>query len=149
AHLVDEGADAIAQPDVLTWDHLVAANDALRPAEVDDDVAVLDTLYRAVSRVADTILEFGELPVALGFAHLLNDDLFGILRSDAAEFERRQRFGEHVADLRIGIALFGVLDGDLRRVVFDDIDDGEHARQLGFAGFRIDLAADVVLRAVA
>ena len=46
------------------------------------------------------------LPVALGLAHLLHDHLLGRLRGDAAVFERRQRVGDGVADLRGGIALF-------------------------------------------
>jgi hypothetical protein len=43
------------------------------------------------------------LPVALGFAHLLHDHLLGGLRGDAAVFQRRQRVGDGVADLRAGL----------------------------------------------
>ncbi len=95
--------------------------------------------------LADAVLVLVELALALGLAHLLHDDLLGVLRGDAAEIERRQRFGDQVADLGLGIALLGVGERDLRRVVLDRLDHREHARQLGLAGLRVDLAADVVL----
>jgi hypothetical protein len=40
------------------------------------------------------------LPVALGLAHFLHDHLFCRLGGDASIFERRQRIGDRVADLR-------------------------------------------------
>ena len=63
----------------------------------------------AVDDLADAVLVLVELALALGLAHLLHDDLLGVLRGDAAEIERRQRLGDEVADLGLRIALLGVL----------------------------------------
>src|SRR6185312_684768 len=71
-------------------------------AEIDDDAAIFDAFDDAVDDVADAILEFLILPVALGLAHLLHDHLLGRLRSNAAIFQRRQRVGDGVADWRGG-----------------------------------------------
>ena len=104
AHVVDEGADAVAVAEGLARQHLVAAHDRLAAAEIDHHVAVLDPLDDAVDDVADAVLVFLILAVALGLAHLLHDHLLGRLRGDAAVFERRQRLGDVVADLRGRIA---------------------------------------------
>ena len=109
-HVVDVGADAVAVAEHLARQHLVAPHDRLAAAEIDDDVAVFDALDDAVDDVADAILVFLVLPVALGLAHLLHDHLLGRLRGDAAVFERRQRVGDDVADLRRRIAPLGVLE---------------------------------------
>ena len=110
AHVVDVGADAVAVAEHFARQHLVAAHDRLAAAEIDDDVAVFDALDDAVDDVADAILVFLVLPVALGLAHLLHDHLLRRLRGDAAVFERRQRLGDGVADLRGGIAPLGVFE---------------------------------------
>ena len=147
--VVDVGADAVAVAHVLARDHLVAADDALGAAQVDDDVAVLDPLHRAVDDLADAVLVFAVVALALGLAHLLHDDLLGVLGGDAAEVERRQRLGDEVADLGLGVAALRILERDLRGVVLDGLDDGQHPRQPRLAGLGVDLAADVVLRSVA
>src|SRR5690606_4672562 len=90
AHVVDVGAHTIAIAEGLARNQLVAAHDALAAAEIDDDVAVLDALDLAVNDLADAILVFLVLAVALGIAHLLDDDLLGGLGGDAAEIHRRQ-----------------------------------------------------------
>ena len=143
------GADAVAVAEGLARQHLVAAHDRFAAAEVDDDVAVFDALDDAVDDVADAVLVFLVLAVALGLAHLLHDHLLGRLRGDAAVFERRQRLGDVVADLGGGIALAGVLERDLGRVVLDLVDHQQQARQPHLAGLRIDLGADLGLAAVA
>ena len=113
AHVVDIGADAVAVAEHFARQQFVAPHDRFAAAEIDDDVAVFDALDDAVDDVADAILVFVVLPVALGFAHLLHDHLFGRLRGDAAVFERRQRIGDGVADLRGRMALARVLERDL------------------------------------
>ena len=129
AHVEDVGADAVAGAEGLARDHLVAADDALAAAEVDDDVAVLDALDHAVDDLADAVLVLVVLAVALGLAHLLDDDLLGRLRGDAAEVEGRQRLGDGVADLRRRVALARLGERDLARVVLDRVvlDDEEVA----------------------
>ena len=114
AHVVDIGADAVAVAEGLARDQLVAADDGLAAAEIDDDVAVFDALDRAVDDLADAVLELLVLAVALGLAHLLHDDLLGRLGGDAAEIHRRQRLGDVVADLGGRVADARVLERDLR-----------------------------------
>ena len=118
-HVVDIGADAVAILEVLARDQLVAADDRLAAAEVDDDVAVFDALHRAVDDLADAVLVLVELAVALGLAHLLHDHLLGRLRGDAAEIHRRQLLGDEVADLGVGVALAGRGQRDLAAVILD------------------------------
>ena len=57
--------------------------------------------------------------------------------------------GDQVADLGVGVAALGVGERDLRGVVLDRLDHLQHAGELGLAGLGVDLAADVVLAAVA
>ena len=97
----------------LARQHLVAADDRFAAAEIDHDVAVFHALDDAVDDVADAILVFLILPVALGLAHLLHDHLLGRLRGDAAVFQRRQRVGDGVADLRGRVVPARVLQPDL------------------------------------
>src|SRR6476619_7517373 len=78
----DQAADAVADADHFARDLLVAANDALGAAEVDDDVAELDALDDAGDDFADAVLEFLMLALALGVADLLEDDLLGGLGGD-------------------------------------------------------------------
>ena len=113
ADVVDVGADAVAVAEVFARDQLVAAHDALAAAEIDDDVAVLDALDLAVDDLADAVLELLVLAVALGLAHLLDDDLLGRLGGDAAEIHRRQRLGDEVADLGGRVLRARVLERNL------------------------------------
>ena len=113
-HVVDVGADTVAVADVLARDHLVAADDAFGAAEIDDDVAVFDALDRAVDDLADAVLVLAVLALALGLAHLLHDHLLGVLCGDAAEIDGRQRLGDEVADLGLGVAPLRILERDLR-----------------------------------
>ena len=98
---------------------------------------------------ADAVLVFLVLALAFGVAHFLHDHLLGGLGSDAAEIDRRQRFGDNVADLRGRIARPRILEADLDLVVVDQFDDMQITRDMGFAGLGIDLDADFVLAAVA
>jgi hypothetical protein len=79
AHVVDVGADAVSQAHVLAWDHFIAADDAFGAAKIDDHVAILDALHSAIADLAHAVLVFIELALALGFAHLLDDHLLGVL----------------------------------------------------------------------
>ncbi len=85
ADVEDQRADAVADADDFARDLLVAADDALGAAEVDDDVAELDRLDDAGDDLADAVLELLVLALALGVADLLEDHLLGGLRVDAAE----------------------------------------------------------------
>lgn len=148
ADVEDIGADAVAVAEHFARQHLVAADDGLTAAEVDDHAAIFDALDDAVDDVADAVLEFLILPVALGLAHLLHDHLLGRLRGDAAVFQRRQRVGDGVADLGAGIGALGVHQRDLVGMVFDLLDHQHVARQPQLALLRVDLGMNVSLAAV-
>ena len=151
AHVEQIGADAVAGTEGLARDQLVAAHDGLAAAEIDDHVAVFDALDDAVDDLADAILVFLVLPVALGVAHFLDDDLLGRLRRDAAEIERRQGLGDGVAFLGGRVALARFRQGDLAGIVLERrvVDHQQVARQAELAGLAVDLGVDVGLGAVA
>jgi hypothetical protein len=107
ADVIDIGADAVAITEGFARDRLVTADDRLSAAEIDDDIAVFDALDGAVDDLADAILEFVKLAVALGFAHFLHDHLLGRLGGDTAKVERRQRVGDKIAELGIRVAVAG------------------------------------------
>ena len=119
AHVVDIGAHALALAEALARQQLVAAQHRLGAAEIDDDIAELDALDEAVDDLADAVLELVVLALALGVAHLLDDHLLGGLRGDAAEIDRRQRIGDEIADLGLGIEPLRLGERDLRRLVLD------------------------------
>ena len=146
--VVDIGADAIAVFEVLARDKLVAADDGLATTEIDDDVAVFDTLHGAVDDLADAVLVFVELAVTLGLAHFLNNDLFRGLGCNAAEIHRRQLLGNEVADFGVGVALACRGQRDLAAVILDGVDHFHQPLQLHLAGVRVDVGADVGLLAV-
>ena len=109
-------------------------------------------LTDAVHDLADAVLVFLVLAVALGVAHLLHDHLLGRLRRDAAEIEGRQGVGDHVAHLgRRVVAGAGLGQGDLAGIVLHRavLDHEEVPRQAQLTGLRIDLRMDVGLGAVA
>ena len=116
AHVIDEGADAVAIAEVFARQRLVAPDDSLGPAEIDDHIAVLDALDDAVDDLANAALEFLVLALTLGLAHLLHDDLLGVLRRDPAEIERRQGLGDEVAHLRFRVLAAGFVERDLCRL---------------------------------
>ena len=78
---------------------LLARQHRLDAADLEDDVAVLEALDRAVDHVADALVVLGEDVLALGLAHLLEDHLLGGLRGDPAEHFGRLRELHLVAEL--------------------------------------------------
>ena len=145
----DQRADAVADADHLARDLLVAADDALGAAEVDDDVAELDALDDAGDDFVGAVLELFILTLALGIADLLEDHLLGGLGGDAPELDRRQRVDDEVADRRALLELLRALQVDLLEMILGLFDDFEHAPQAQVAGFGVELGANVVLGAVA
>src|SRR5689334_19960181 len=119
ADVEDQAAGAVADAEHLARNLLVAADDALGAAEVDDDMAELDALDDAGDDLAGPLLEFLILPLALGVADLLEDHLLGGLGGDAAELDRRQRVDDEVADHRAGLQLLRILEADLLEIVVD------------------------------
>src|SRR5690606_14987277 len=138
-HLQHQRADTLAHAGGLARELLVAADDALGAAEVDDHVAEFDRLDDAGDDLARAVLEFLELPFALRIADLREAHLLGALRVDTAEIDRRQRIDDEIADRRARLELFGLLGIDLLEVVLDLLDHFDHAPQAQIAGHRIEL----------
>src|SRR5439155_811728 len=111
----NEGADAIALPVALARDLFLLRQDRVGPAEVHDDVLLLEALHDAGDELAFAALELVVDDVALGVAHALDDVLLRRLGGDPAELLRRQLGEQLVADLGLGIELApSLLDGDER-----------------------------------
>src|SRR3546814_10523113 len=108
ADVENQRADAVADADDFARDLLVPADDALGAAEIDDDMAEFDALDDTGDDLAGAVLELLILPLALGVADLLEDNLLGGLRGDAAELDRRQRIDDEIADDRAFLKLLRV-----------------------------------------
>src|SRR4029077_9747215 len=148
AHVEDVGAYPVVHPQRLAGDGFVAADHAFGALQVDGDVAVVDPLDDARHDLADAVLEFLVLPLALAFAHALGDDLLGGLGGDAAEIDRRQLIGQEVADLRLGIAALRFDQRHLGVLVLDRVGHLHVAQELDLARLAVDLGADVVLQPI-
>ncbi len=148
ADVVEKRPDAILGAEQLARDQIVAADDRLGPAEIDQGVAVLDPLDLADHDLADPVLELVVLPLALGLAHALDDDLLRTLRGDPAEVDRWQGIQDMVADLGRGVAHLRVLEPDLTGIVLDRVGNLELAIEPMLAGAPVDLGHDLVLGAV-
>ena len=148
AHVVDIGAHPLALTEALARQELVAAQHRLGAPEIDDDVAELDPLDEAVDDLADAVLELVVLPLALGIAHLLHNDLLRGLRRNASEINGRQRVGDEIADLGLGVQPLRRDERHLRRLVLDRVDDLAETQQTDLAVSAVDLGADVVFQAV-
>ena len=157
ADVIDVRADTIADVEHFARDGLVAADNALAAAQIDDDVAVFDALDDAVDDFADAILVLFVLTLTLGLADLSGDDLTGHLGLDAAQLEGRQLFFVGLADKGVLVGLQRVRQGHQRvgvhrffEIVADRIlDHGDHPLGVHLAGGQVDLDADVMLGAVA
>ena len=147
-NLEDQRADALTHTGGFTRDLLIAANDTLGAAEVDDHMAEFNRLDNARDNFASAVLELGILTVALGIADLLKDHLLGRLCIDTAQIHRRQRIDDEIANLRTGLQLFSGLDVDLLEIVFDHLNHLNHTPQTQIASARIKLCTDVVFGAI-
>src|SRR5262249_48060631 len=84
-HALDDGAHAVAGVVAFGARLFLARNDGLVAADLHDDVAVLETLDRRVLHLAHAQAELRVDVLALCLADLLENDLLGGLRGDAAE----------------------------------------------------------------
>ena len=147
-HVHDISADTVAGVEVLARDSLLAPQQRLGAPQVDDHVAELDPLDQAIDDVAHAILELVVLPVALRLAHLMNDHLFGGLRRDTAEVDRRQRIDDELAESDRGQFPASRRQRNLRRLVLDGLDHLEEPRQRNLPGRAIYVGANVMVVAI-
>ena len=120
-------------------------------AQVDDDVLAFGALDGGVDNLAhapDVLVVNG---VALGLAHLLEDDLLGQLRGDASQNVGWLVGAQFAAYFGRRIDALGVVEGDLRDRVFDlvgALDDGADRVGADLAALLVELGAEVLLRLV-
>ena len=148
AHVVDVDAHPLALTEAFAWQQLVAAQHCLGTAEIDDDIAELDTLDETVDDLADTILELVELALPFCVPHFLHNDLLRGLRGDPTEIDRRQRVGDEIADLSLSVEPLRRGQWNVSSFVLDDIDDFAEAKEADFTRATVDLGADVVFLAI-
>src|SRR2546425_5076583 len=109
------GAHPVADPEVLLRDHVLARQQRLEPAGLDDGAAALHALHRAGDQLVAARQEVVQDLLALGVADALQDHLLRSLRADAAELDRLERLLDEVLQLDIRFALLRFRQRDLRR----------------------------------
>jgi hypothetical protein len=139
------GADAVAGAVVLARHLLLDREHRLRPAEVDDQGALLEAPHDAVHDLALAVLVLVEDDVALGVANALDDHLLGGLREDAAEVGGVELDADLVADLGVRVELARAVEDDLRGRVRDPLDDLAKLEQLDLGGLAVEAGLDLLL----
>ena len=109
----DEGAHAVAHAQILLGDHLVARQHRLDAPDLDDRVAALDALDRAVDELFAATEKIVQQLLAFGVADPLEDDLFRGLRPDAAEIDRLESLFDIVPELNVRVLLLRLRECDL------------------------------------
>ena len=136
-HAADDRAHAIAGRVVLGARLFLARELRFDPAELDDDVAVLEPLHHAADHFADALAVLGVDVLALSLPDLLKDHLLGRLGGDAAQiFGRARELDLHVDFRFFAVELLRFAERDLRRRVGDFGDDLLDRVQLELAGLR-------------
>ena len=142
-NLDDDHADTIANRKVLELRLLAPRQFSFSLAELDNNVAVFETLHDAVHDFADVLVVLGVHALALRFADFLKNDLFGHLRRDAAKAHRRLLELEFFFELNIGLHFARFIQRDFAAGVQDRVHYLLHRKDIDFARFRIDAAAQV------
>ena len=140
---LQECFDAILGLELFARDHVCARHEAFRVApEIHIDAVAVDALDHAADQGAHTVLVLLDDLRALGLAHLLYDDLFGLLRSNAPEGGRFHRLFHIQAGSCRRVDIRAVLEPQLGLRVFDFARVvGEHlpaAERLIVAGLAVD-----------
>ena len=120
-YLEQHDANAFADGELLQARLLTLGHAGFSFAEVDDDVLTLDALDGGGENFFFAVGVLVEYGIALGFAHLLEDDLLGQLRGDAAERARVLVEADFAARLELcalGHGL-GFFERDLVDGIFD------------------------------
>ena len=92
--------------------------EAFNTARFDNGVTTVNPLHYTVDQVLLAIKEVTDDLLALGITDFLQNDLFGSLCTNAAEFNVFQRIFDVVADFDIGNLVLGVNQQDLEALGF-------------------------------
>ena len=113
-YAVEVGAHALALAIALAGYLFFVGEDAGRTAHIDEEVAAFDALYRARDDFPLPCSVFGHNGRLLGFADLLDDDLFCRLRGDTAIVALAlERKDDLRVELRVLFYLLRILDHDV------------------------------------
>src|SRR5680860_1625069 len=85
AHIINVGTNPVAIAKILARNGLVTPDNGLALAEIDNHIAIFNAFHCAIDNLANAVLEFFKLLIALGFTDFLNDNLFGRLCRDTAK----------------------------------------------------------------
>ena len=114
AHFLEERLDAVLALHDLARNHVGARHETFGvAAQVHVDAVAVDALDHARHQRADAILIGIDDLRTLGLAHLLHDDLLGLLRGDAAEGHRFHRLFDEAADLGVLVDVERVFEAQL------------------------------------
>jgi hypothetical protein len=127
----------------LTRRLLLARQERLGLAEVEDDIAFLKALDHAVDEFALTSLILIVDDVPLGLAYLLDDHLFRRLRRNAPKPLYLKWDGQHIPDIRLQVVGSSLLKSDLAFGVIGLRHDGLRDRQFERAGLGIKMRLQV------
>ncbi len=148
AHIQDVGPHSVPGVEVLPRDGFLPPQHRFGAAEINNNIAELDTFDQTIDDLADAIPEFVVLALALGFPDLVDNHLLRGLRGDAAKINGRQGIHQELADLRARFPRARSINADLSGFVFDFFNHFKIPREADFAGYPIDGGAYVVLVAI-
>jgi hypothetical protein len=137
------GLEPIALAIGLGVDLLALGQDGLGPAEVDDDVALLEAAHDAGDELALAVAELVEGHLALGIADLLDDHLLGGLGGDATEHLDVHLDAQGVTELTLRIEIAGFLEEDVGLLILDLLDHGAELEQLHLAQLLVVVGFEV------
>src|SRR6202030_530419 len=88
-------------------------------AEIHIDAVAIDTLHDATHQLPYSVAVLLNDLGALGFAHLLHDDLLGLLRGDTAERDRLHRLLDEAAGLNRRVDVAAIFEPELTLGYFE------------------------------
>jgi len=149
-HGDDVHANTLAKAIMLARDLLAARQDRLRLAQADDDVigARVYVADGAVDEFPFTLRELSIHGIALRLTDALSDHLLGSLGRNAAEIARLDLHVDKVADFGPRLQETRLLQRHLVVLILDVIRDELFDKDLGLAGVRVQLDADVLTGAI-
>ena len=145
------GAHPVTVVEVLAGDTFITPQHCFGAAQINDHVAVFDTLDQAIDDFANPVLVFAILTRAFGFADFLNDNLFRSLRGDPAKIDGRQRINQEFTGLGVFFFAARRFQIHLRELIFNQLGrfhDLDVAGQGYSARNAVNMRANVMLMAV-
>src|SRR6185437_1072340 len=114
ADFFQEGFDAVLRLDLLAGNHVGARHEPFRiTAQIHVDPVAIDAFHDTTDQGADAIAIGIDHLGTLSFAHLLHNDLLGLLGGNATESHRFHRLLHMLTHFDPGVDLAGILEAQL------------------------------------